>query len=116
MSRDIEAKSIEKSSVPEGAFDAFGTALPGGNQSFSRPVTPPAPDEVGGDPCPDCGAAEWWIWLDGSRLCRGGLIQGDHLGRSWPNAGAVARRLAAYGRAVIEAAEADNHQTYGEAP
>jgi hypothetical protein len=34
------------------------------------------PDEVGGDPCPNCGAAERWIWLDGRRRCRPGLITG----------------------------------------
>jgi hypothetical protein len=36
---------------------------------------PPPPDQIG-EPCPDCGAAEWWIWLDGRRLCRPCLIRG----------------------------------------
>jgi hypothetical protein len=69
--------------VTEGAFGAFVTASPGGHQFFARPVTPPPadevadkypPDEVGGAPCPVCGAGEWWLWLDGRRLCRPCLI------------------------------------------
>jgi hypothetical protein len=38
------------------------------------------PDELG-EPCPTCGSKEKWVWLNGSRLCRQGVIQGDHLGR-----------------------------------
>jgi TubC N-terminal docking domain len=47
---------------------------------------PPPADEIGA-PCPDCGATEKWWWIDGTRLCRAGVIADDHLGRSWPSAG-----------------------------
>jgi hypothetical protein len=41
---------------------------------------PPPADEIGAA-CPDCGSTEKWKWIDGSLICRRGLIQGDHLGR-----------------------------------
>jgi hypothetical protein len=39
------------------------------------------PPEELGDPCPDCGAKEKWIWLDGRRLCRPCVIRGGPLQR-----------------------------------
>jgi hypothetical protein len=73
--------ALAVTTVPKAPSVTVVTASPGGDQRFKRTVTPPPPDEVGGDPCPDCGAAEWWRWVDGSRVCRRGLIRGDHLGR-----------------------------------
>jgi hypothetical protein len=35
------------------------------------------PDELG-EPCPDCGSKGKWVWIDGRRLCRRGVIDGDH--------------------------------------
>jgi hypothetical protein len=45
-----------------------------------RAKEPPPADEIGAA-CPDCGSTEKWRWIDGSLICRRGLIQGDHLGR-----------------------------------
>ena len=35
------------------------------------------PDELG-EPCPNCGSKEKWIWYGERRLCRSCVIQGGH--------------------------------------
>jgi hypothetical protein len=34
--------------------------------------------DVLGEPCPICESKEKWIWLDGSLLCRAGVLRGEH--------------------------------------
>ncbi len=62
-------------------FGTFGTEPVGGAEVFSP--APDAtiaarypPDELG-EPCPDCGSQEKWVWLDERRLCRPCLIRGE---------------------------------------
>jgi hypothetical protein len=40
----------------------------------------PEPDLIG-EPCSTCGSQERWRWIDGSLICRRGVIEGNHLGR-----------------------------------
>jgi hypothetical protein len=35
------------------------------------------PDELG-ERCLVCGSKGKWVWIDGRRLCRRGVIDGDH--------------------------------------
>jgi hypothetical protein len=70
--------------VTKGAFGAFVTGSGGGHQFFARAMTSPPPSEIAdtyppdelGEPCPDCGSTEKWVWLDERRLCRPCVIQG----------------------------------------
>jgi hypothetical protein len=68
--------------VTEGAFGTFGTPLPQRAEVFSpTPAKGPPPPDLISEPCSVCGSQERWRWIDGSLLCRPGLIHDDHLGR-----------------------------------
>jgi Zinc-binding domain of primase-helicase len=41
---------------------------------------PPPADEIGAA-CPRCGSTERWRWVDGTLICRKGVLEGDHIGR-----------------------------------
>jgi hypothetical protein len=81
-SKNQEASRQGVTKVTEGAFGAFGTPLNQGAEVFSpTPAKEPPPPDLIGEPCSTCGSQERWRWVDGSLLCRPGLIHDDHLGR-----------------------------------
>jgi hypothetical protein len=45
--------------------------------SWEDSVAAKFPPEELGEPCPECGSKEKWIWLDSRRLCCRCLIRGD---------------------------------------
>jgi hypothetical protein len=60
--------------APKGSLTpALRQALIARKAELLRILTAPPPDELG-DPCPDCGSKEKWVWLDGRQLCRSCLI------------------------------------------
>jgi hypothetical protein len=57
--------------APKGILTAdLHRALAAQKPDLMRRLSAPPPDETGGTPCSTCGAAGWWRWLDGRRICR----------------------------------------------
>jgi hypothetical protein len=62
--------------APKGILTAdLRRALAAQKPDLIRRLAAPPPDATGGTPCPACGAAEWWQWLAGRRVCRPCLIR-----------------------------------------
>ena len=75
---DSSAESLSSVDNPE-MTRVVGTSTSNEAATIAPPSTPnpPPPPDLLGDPCPDCGSKEKWVWLDQRRLCRPCLIRGS---------------------------------------